>query len=133
MHLLRLIALSSLMIVAAGCQTTTHYVGTWQQGPDPDHGGIFHCSVKRISATRYEAHFHGTCGRNYEYRLKLDGRKSDEHIIFCGVQDLGPHDGGEYTWRGTLSGDEFTGEYQNLEGGKGTFELKSKEPRNAGS
>lgn len=117
-----------IMLGLLGCQKTTRYVGTWQQGPDPNHGGVLNCTVKQIKDTKYKAHFHGTCGRAYSYRLTLDGYKNGEAVIFSGLADLGQADGGKYTWTGTLNGAEFNGGYENPEGGKGTFELQRKGP-----
>jgi hypothetical protein len=115
-----------VLLLLAGC-STSRWTGTWQAADSPEHGGDLHCVAKKIGDGKWKAKFSGYCGRQFVYKIDMDGHEEGEQVAFGGEVDLGEDGGGVYTWTGAMTGKEFNGEYTTEKGGTGKFEMRNKE------
>jgi hypothetical protein len=75
----------------------------------------------------WEATFTGDCGRPYKYTIKMEGRQVGKVVLFKGMADLGPKDGGVYDWIGRATDQEFVGFFTSA-GYTGVFNLSKAKP-----
>lgn len=110
----------SMCLLVSGCRTS-QWSGTWQYDGDIDYGGDLHCIAKRLDEQNWRAQFTGNCGKDFSYKVTMNGSTEGDAVLFTGEADLGDEDGGLYQWTGRMESDKFTGKYGSATGKTGTF------------
>jgi hypothetical protein len=102
-------------------QVSGTWVGRWESGGHPGHGGGLKCEAKEAGPQKWEAVFTAEFGQTQSYNVKLEGKPGDGKVLFGGSVDLGPG-GGVFTWTGDANATEFNGKYSGG-GDTGTFKM----------
>src|SRR5262245_3499423 len=95
--------------------------GDWKN--DDGHGGKLTAQVIAEGDDDYKAVFTAYYGPISVFKVSLKGKREKDEVKFGGKVDLGAAFGGEFDWKGSVSGDKFTGRYTSAKD-VGGFTLK---------
>lgn len=105
---------------------TGSWTGKWTDSREGYNGsgGSFTCVAMEDGDGKWHAEF--SIGKTRTYKVELKGKVEDAKLVFSGAVDLGGREG-LYTWKGSVTSDVFTGEYDGP-GEKGTFKMRRWSP-----
>ena len=97
------------------------WTGTWESIKNPGNGGSVNCNAVQKSDTKWTAVILAEYGPEMKFNIDMNGVCEDGKVIFDGKLDLGEEQG-VYTWNGTATPTEFSGEYKGP-GENGVFKM----------
>jgi len=97
------------------------WTGTWESIKNPGNGGSVNCNAVQKSDTKWTAVILAEYGPEMKFNIDMNGVCEDGKVIFDGKLDLGEEQG-VYTWNGTATASEFSGEYKGP-GENGVFKM----------
>lgn len=98
-----------------------NWAGTWESIKNKGHGGTVNCNAVQKSENEWAAVILAEYGPEMKFNIDLKGVCEEGKVIFDGRLDLGEEQG-VYTWNGTATANEFSGEYKGP-GENGVFKM----------
>jgi len=97
------------------------WTGTWESIKNPGNGGSVNCNAVQKTENKWSAVILAEYGPEMKFNIDMNGVCEDGKVIFDGKLDLGEEQG-VYTWNGTATASEFSGEYKGP-GENGVFKM----------